>query len=40
MHISEAEETITRLDTKAALEIVGFIPWSNVSYNQLNIILV
>ena len=29
--IAEADQTVTRLETQAALEIVGFIPWSNVS---------
>ena len=31
VHISESDESITKLDTKAALEIVGFIPWNSVS---------
>ena len=30
VHISESDESITNLDTQAALEIVGFIPWNNV----------
>lgn len=33
VHISESDETITNLDTKAALEILGFIPWAKVSVN-------
>ena len=35
VHISESDESITNLDTKAALEIVGFIPWDNVSATSL-----
>ena len=29
--ISESDQTVTKLETQAALEIVGFIPWSNVN---------
>ena len=29
--ISESDQSVTKLETQAALEIVGFIPWSNVS---------
>ena len=31
VHISESDESIANLETTAVLEIVGFIPWSNVS---------
>ena len=30
--ISEADQAVTKLETQAAFEIVGFIPWSNVSF--------
>ena len=30
VHISESDLGVTKLDTKAALEIIGFIPWANV----------
>lgn len=30
VHISESDENITKIETKAALEIVGFIPTQNV----------
>ena len=30
VHISEADESVTKLETEAALEIVGFIPCPNV----------
>ncbi|MCJ1398141.1 ATP-dependent DNA helicase II subunit 2 [Xylographa trunciseda] len=43
VHISESDESITNLDTKAALEIVGFIPWSNydrhMSMSSSNVII-
>ncbi|KAL8898376.1 MAG: hypothetical protein Q9207_006729 [Kuettlingeria erythrocarpa] len=29
VHISETDENVTRLETQAALEIIGFIPWAN-----------
>ncbi|KAL8946228.1 MAG: hypothetical protein Q9222_007348 [Ikaeria aurantiellina] len=29
VHINETDEGITKLEAKAALEIVGFIPWAN-----------
>ncbi|KAL8714138.1 MAG: hypothetical protein Q9220_001866 [cf. Caloplaca sp. 1 TL-2023] len=29
VHINETDESITNLETNAALEIVGFIPWTN-----------
>lgn len=31
VHISQSEENITKLETEAALEIIGFIPSDNVS---------
>ena len=31
VHISEIDETVTKLETQAALEVIGFIPWANVS---------
>lgn len=30
VHISESDENVTKLETQAGLEIVGFIPWSSV----------
>ena len=30
VHISESDQGVTKLETKAALEIVGFIPWDSV----------
>lgn len=30
VHISESDLGVTKLDTHAALEILGFIPWANV----------
>ena len=30
VHINESDERITNLETRAALEIVGFIPWDKV----------
>lgn len=30
VHISESDLSVTKLDTHAALEILGFIPWANV----------
>ncbi|MCJ1369411.1 ATP-dependent DNA helicase II subunit 2 [Loxospora ochrophaea] len=29
VHISESDETVTKIETEAALEIIGFIPWEN-----------
>lgn len=31
VHISESDLNITKLETQAGLEIIGFIPWSTVS---------
>ena len=31
VHISESDENVTKLETQAGLEIIGFIPWSSVS---------
>ncbi|KAI4253074.1 MAG: hypothetical protein LQ352_003918 [Teloschistes flavicans] len=31
VHISETDENVTKLETQAALELIGFIPWANVS---------
>lgn len=31
VHISESDENVTRLETEACLDIIGFIPWDNVS---------
>lgn len=31
VHISESDENVTKLDTHAGFEIIGFIPWANVS---------
>ncbi|KAL8640673.1 MAG: hypothetical protein Q9228_002432 [Teloschistes exilis] len=30
VHISETDENVTKLETQAALELIGFIPWANV----------
>jgi ATP-dependent DNA helicase 2 subunit 2 len=30
VHISESDENVTKLETQAGLEILGFIPWSSV----------
>lgn len=30
VHISESDENVTKIETQAGLEIVGFIPWSSV----------
>lgn len=38
VHISQSEENITRLETDAALEIIGFIPSENVSKPNASII--
>lgn len=35
VHISETDENITKLETKAGLSIVGFIPAENVSQSQI-----
>ena len=34
VHISQSEENITKLETDAALELIGFIPSENVSKSQ------
>ena len=39
VHISESDETVTKIETEAALEIIGFIPWENVSNNFMRLIL-
>lgn len=31
VHISESEWNLTKLETKAGLDIIGFIPWDTVS---------
>lgn len=31
VHINETDENVTKLETQAALEIIGFIPWANVN---------
>lgn len=30
VHISESDENVTKLETQAGLEIIGFIPWASV----------
>ena len=30
VHISQSDENVTKLETQAGLEIIGFIPWSSV----------
>ena len=32
VHISESDENVTKLETHAVFEIIGFIPWANVSH--------
>lgn len=34
VHISESDENVTRLETQAGLEIIGFIPWSSVCFSS------
>ena len=34
VHISESDENVTKLETQASLEIIGFIPWANVSLSS------
>ena len=34
VYISESDLNVTKLETKAVLEIIGFIPWSNVGLAQ------
>ncbi|KAL8935121.1 MAG: hypothetical protein Q9211_004866 [Gyalolechia sp. 1 TL-2023] len=29
VHINETDENVTKLETQAALEVIGFIPWAN-----------
>ncbi len=31
VHINESDENVTKLETQKKLEIIGFIPWANVS---------
>ena len=31
VHISATDENVTKLETQASLELIGFIPWANVS---------
>lgn len=30
VHISESDQNVTKLETQAGLEVIGFIPWSSV----------
>ena len=30
VHISESDQNVTKLETQAALEIIGFVPWTTV----------
>lgn len=34
VHISESDENVTKLETQAGLEIIGFIPWSSVCFSS------
>ena len=34
VHISDSDLNVTKLETQAGLEIVGFIPWANVCNGQ------
>ena len=36
VHISESDLNVTKLETQPGLEIIGFIPWSNVSIWSLH----
>ncbi len=40
VHISESDENVTKLETQAGLEIVGFIPWSSVRMINLGNLVV
>ena len=35
VHISESDENVTKLDTRSSFEIIGFVPWANVSDNLI-----
>ncbi|KAL8842061.1 MAG: hypothetical protein Q9170_000664 [Blastenia crenularia] len=43
VHINETDENVTKLETQAALEVIGFIPWANydryMSMSVSNIII-
>ena len=39
VHISESDLNVTKLETQACLEIIGFVPWSTVSIYQLGTML-
>ena len=39
VHISESDLNVTKLETQAGLEIIGFVPWSTVSIYQLGTML-
>ena len=30
VHISESDQNVTKLETQASLDVIGFVPWSNV----------
>ena len=32
VHLSESDQNVTKLETQAGLEIIGFIPWLNVGF--------
>ena len=36
VHISESDLNVTKLETQAGLEIIGFVPWSTVSIDRLS----
>ena len=37
VHISESDESVTKLETQAALDIIGFVPWDNVCSSSLDV---
>ena len=36
VHISESDLNVTKLETQAGLEIIGFVPWTTVSIDRLS----
>lgn len=36
VHISESDLNVTKLETQAGLEVIGFVPWSTVSIDWLS----
>ena len=40
VHISESDLNVTKLETQAGFEIIGFVPWSTVSAQSLYILMI